>query len=78
MAALCEKFGEGDLEEARNIHYELLSLFKGLFFETNPMPVKAALAAMGLIENILRLPLTPMSPEGYAKLEPILKQLALV
>ena len=41
------------------------------------MPVKAALAKMGLIENVLRLPLTSMRPEPYAKLEPILNDLGL-
>lgn len=78
MAALCAEAAKGDFEAARAIHYELLPLFKGLFFETNPIPVKAALAHMGLIENVLRLPLTPMEPESFARLEPILARLELV
>jgi len=77
MAALCNAFNGGDLEAARKVHYELAPLFKGLFFETNPMPVKAVLARMGLIENVLRLPLTPMRDEIYAKLDPIAKKLGL-
>ena len=44
MAALCAAANESDYSTARRIHYELLPLFKGLFIETNPMPVKAALA----------------------------------
>ncbi len=76
--ALCAAFDRGDLDEARRIHFELLPLFGGLFFETNPMPVKAALAKMGLIQNNLRLPLTPMRPELFAKLDPILKQVGVI
>lgn len=78
MAALCKQFANGDIEAARRTHYELLPLFKGLFIETNPMPVKACLAKMGLIENVLRLPLTPALPETEAKLEPILKDLGAI
>lgn len=78
VARLCRAFSEGNLQEARQIHFELLPLFKALFFETNPIPVKAALAAMGLIENHLRLPLTPMQPGKYAQLEAVLKSLGMV
>lgn len=78
IAALCKAANNGDYPAARAVHYELMPLFKGLFFETNPMPVKAALAKMGLIENVLRLPLTPMSPGAFAKLEPILQSLKLI
>jgi len=77
MAKMCTSFLDGDVDGARELHYELLGLFKALFIETNPMPVKAALAHMGLIENILRMPLTPMLPEKFAQLEPILKQLGV-
>ncbi len=78
MAALCAQTARGDLDASRQIHFELLSLFKALFIETNPMPVKAALARMGLIENVLRLPLTPALPETTARLEPILKDLGAI
>jgi len=54
-----------------------MALFKGLFLETNPMPVKAALARMGLIENVLRLPLVRMSDSAFARLDPILAKLGL-
>lgn len=77
-AGLCAEFRKGNLDAAQKLHYELMPLFKALFLETNPMPVKAALARMGLIENILRLPLTPMRPEPFAKLEAVLKQLGLI
>ncbi len=78
MVALHEAFDAGNLERARELHYELLPLCRGLFLESNPMPVKAALAGMGLIENVLRLPLTSMRPEKYAELEPILKQVGAI
>jgi 4-hydroxy-tetrahydrodipicolinate synthase len=77
MHALCEAAARQDYEAARATHYELMPLFKGLFFETNPMPVKAVLAKMGLIENVLRLPLTPMRPDTFARLEPVAKGLGL-
>jgi 4-hydroxy-tetrahydrodipicolinate synthase len=63
---------EGKLEEARKLHYQLLPLMQANFLETNPIPVKAALAMMGLIEEVYRLPLVPMKPENRAKLEKVL------
>lgn len=78
MADLCSKFLSGDVKGARKIHFELLALFKALFIETNPMPVKAALARMGLIENVLRMPLTPMLPDKFSQLETVLAQLGLI
>lgn len=78
MAQLCAAANAGDYATAREIHFRLAPLFKALFIETNPLPVKAILAQMGLIENVLRLPLTPMSDAGQAKLTPVLKQLGLI
>lgn len=78
VAALCAAANAGDFAGAKALHYKLMPLFKALFFETNPMPVKAALAKMGLIENNLRLPLVPMSPSIFARMEPVLKNLALI
>ena len=52
---------EGAWDEARELHFELLALHRALFLETNPIPVKTALAAMGLIEPDLRLPLCDMA-----------------
>ena len=74
---MCVKFLQGDINGARALHYELFGLFKALFIETNPMPVKAALAHMGMIENILRMPLTPMLPEKFAQLEVVLNKLGV-
>ena len=76
-AALCAAVNADDYARARELHYKLTPLFKGLFFETNPMPVKAALAKMGLIEDVLRLPLVSMSDGGSARFEPILADLGI-
>jgi 4-hydroxy-tetrahydrodipicolinate synthase len=78
MAQLCDAANAGDYAKAREIHYRMMPVFKALFFETNPLPVKAALAKMGLIRNVLRLPLTPMSEAGQAKLEPVLREAGLI
>jgi 4-hydroxy-tetrahydrodipicolinate synthase len=78
VAALCAEWSAGNSEAARRIHFELFPLFKALFIETNPMPVKAALARMGLIENRLRLPLTPMLPEKFAPLAAVLERLGVI
>jgi 4-hydroxy-tetrahydrodipicolinate synthase len=60
---------DGKLEEARKLHFQLLPLIQANFLETNPIPVKAALAMMGMIEEVYRLPLVPMKPENRARLE---------
>jgi len=75
IAQMCAEFDKGNLAEAQRLHFELLPLFKALFLETNPIPVKAALARMGLIQNVLRLPLTSMREELFAKLDKVLAQL---
>ena len=54
------------MQEAGTIHRRLLPLFKALFIESNPGPVKFLLAALGLIENELRLPLVPFEPASEA------------
>jgi len=68
----------GQFESAREIYYELLPLMNANFLETNPIPVKAALAMMGLIEDRLRLPLIPMSAGPREKLRRALADLGLI
>lgn len=60
---MCKMFFEGDLAGARKLQLELLPLINSLFSEVNPIPVKAAMAAMGYCDNYLRLPLTPMDAD---------------
>ena len=62
MRALSDHARAGRMREAEAIHRRLLPLFRALFIESNPGPVKFLLAAMGLIENELRLPLVPVEP----------------
>jgi 4-hydroxy-tetrahydrodipicolinate synthase len=62
MRALCDHARAGRLREAEEVHRRLLPLFKALFVESNPGPVKYLLSAMRLIENELRLPLVPVEP----------------
>jgi 4-hydroxy-tetrahydrodipicolinate synthase len=69
MTRLAHLLLEGKLEAARQLHFSLLPLMQVNFIETNPIPVKAALAMMGMIEEVYRLPMVPMQPENRAKLE---------
>lgn len=62
MTALVHLTSAGDLDAAREAQYRLLPLMDANFLETNPSPVKAGLATMGKIRNVLRLPLVPVGP----------------
>ena len=73
-AELCRKFFEGDVAGAAKMQLDLLSLINALFCEVNPIPVKAAMAAMGYCEKYLRLPLTTMEPEHEAKLLALMQE----
>lgn len=64
-AEMCAKFFSGDVSGAAKMQLELIPLINALFSEVNPIPVKAAMAAMGYCENHLRLPLTPMEDANY-------------
>ncbi len=75
---LCHRFFDGDVAGSRAMQCELLPLINALFSEVNPIPVKAAMAAMGFCENYVRLPLTTMEPEHEAKLLALMKQQGLV
>jgi|SRR5438105_34470 len=60
MSELCDCLRDGNIAGARERHFRLLPWMRAAFFESNPLPVKAALAMMRKIENVLRLPLVPM------------------
>lgn len=68
---------KGERDPARDIHHKMMDLFKGAFVESNPIPIKYIMARMGYGENTPRLPLTPLSEAGMAKLNPILENLGL-
>jgi len=78
VTRLVHAFLEGDLGKARDQHYSLLSLVRSLFLETNPIPVKTALALMQKIKPDLRLPLIPLKAENLTKLKAELKRHALI
>ena len=71
---LCRRFFDGDVAGSAALQCRYLSLINALFSEVNPIPVKAAMAAMGWCENYLRLPLTPMEPEHEQKLLALLRE----
>ena len=70
---MCARFFDGDLTGAARLQMYYLPLINALFSEVNPIPVKAAMAAMGWCENYLRLPLTTMEEEHWAKLKTIMQ-----
>jgi 4-hydroxy-tetrahydrodipicolinate synthase len=63
----------GDFERGRELHYQLLPLFRALFVETNPIPVKAAASLLGLCSDELRLPLVPMSGGNLRMLQEVME-----
>ena len=75
---ICDSFFAGDVVKARAIQLELLPLINALFSEVNPIPVKAAMAAMGWCENYVRLPLTCMEEKNEAKLLELMKEQNLI
>jgi 4-hydroxy-tetrahydrodipicolinate synthase len=73
VATMVRAFAKGDTKKALAIHQKLYPLFKDLFIETNPVPVKAALAMLGLIDEEYRLPLVRMSAANRATLKAAMK-----
>lgn len=78
MSEMIKAARAGQAEKARTMHYELLPLFRAMFAETNPIPVKACLAYMGLLKAEWRLPLCPPGPETGKLLKNILKGQGLI
>jgi 4-hydroxy-tetrahydrodipicolinate synthase len=75
---MCHAFLEGDMATAWQMQAKYLSLINALFCEVNPIPVKAAMSAMGFCEDYLRLPLTPMEDAHRAMLYDCMKQHGLI
>jgi 4-hydroxy-tetrahydrodipicolinate synthase len=78
MAQMWDAFTAGDLARAREIHYRLLPLHDAMFLETNPIPVKTALALMGRCTDEMRLPLCPMGEGNLGKLKDALENYGLL
>ncbi len=77
MANLVDTFEAGDLDNARQIHFDLFDIFKAIFLETNPIPVKTALQMMGMLNGKMRLPLCEMGP-AKEQLRDVLKKQGLI
>lgn len=75
---ICKDFFEGRVDEARKAQLKYLPLISALFCEVKPIPVKAAMAAMGFGDNELRLPLTKIEPEHEKRLYELMKQHGLI
>ena len=78
LSAMCGALNDGNYDDARTLHFKLEPLNKGMFIETNPISVKTELSMMGKIEEEMRLPLCPMSPENKEKLRIIIKDYGLI
>ena len=78
MADFIGAIREGDMAKAEVLNEELTPLFTNCFVESNPIPAKAAMAAMGLIENELRLPLVPCQQSTYDLMVDTIKQIGLL
>jgi 4-hydroxy-tetrahydrodipicolinate synthase len=74
VSQMVKFFTAGKSAAALRLHEKFYPLFKDLFIETNPTPVKAALAMMKLIEEEYRLPLVPMNPKNWDALRTTLKR----
>lgn len=75
---ICRKYLDGDVEGSRRMQLEAIELYKALFCEVNPIPVKKALNLMGMGTGALRMPLCPMEPANVKRLENAMKAYGLI
>ena len=75
---ICDRFFKGDIAGSAKLQLDLLPMVSALFCEVNPIPVKAAMAAMGYCEDVIRMPLTPMEEDHRAKMVSIMKEWNLI
>lgn len=78
VADMCAFWAQGRYDEARALHFKLEPLNASMFIETNPIPVKTALALMGKIQEEFRMPLCEMAPANRDKLKRVLKDMKLI
>jgi len=78
VAALAHAMLDGKIEKAAGLHEKLSPLFRNCFVESNPIPAKAALAAMGMMANELRLPLVPCQQKTYDLMVETIKDLSII
>jgi len=78
ISGIYDAFAAGEFEKAQKLHHRLQKLCGTLFIETNPVPVKSAVAMMGKIEDELRLPLAPLAPANRERLAQVLREYELI
>ncbi len=78
MHEMCVAAVQGDLVKARELNFRMLGLYRQLFCEANPIPVKWACQQLGLIEAGIRLPLTPLSSECHDRVRTAMRQAGLL
>ncbi|HXE81419.1 MAG TPA: dihydrodipicolinate synthase family protein, partial [Vicinamibacterales bacterium] len=78
MTAIVEAAARGDFAAARAAHTRLMPLMIVEFVESNPIPVKAAMAMMGLLEEVYRLPMVPPSDASRRKIADVLSELEIM
>lgn len=78
MVRMTEALLSGNMSEARELHHRLTPLFRNCFIESNPVPVKAGLAAMGLLAEEFRLPLVPGTRKTYETMRRTIEELGLI
>jgi 4-hydroxy-tetrahydrodipicolinate synthase len=78
MVQMVEAAERNDFAAARQIHARIVPLLLANFIEANPIPVKAAMAAMGLLEDVYRLPMVPAQKASLEKLQTVLRELGLL
>lgn len=78
MVRMTEALLSGNIPEARELHHRLTPLFRNCFIESNPVPVKAGLAAMGLLAEEFRLPLVPGTRKTYETMRRTIEELGLI
>ena len=74
VSDMVNALSNGDWERGREIHYELLPLFRALFVETNPIPVKTAASILGLCSDEMRLPMIPLQDENLDTLRRVMEE----
>jgi 4-hydroxy-tetrahydrodipicolinate synthase len=78
MSEFVDKLLNGEMDDAKTLHHKLTPLFKSCFVESNPIPVKAGMYKMGLLENVLRAPLYASTEATLKTMEGTLKELNLI
>ena len=78
MEEMCQAALAGDIEKARTLHYSLLPFFRAEFIDTNPVPIKYMMALKGMLKEVYRLPLCPMSDDDKASVKKVMQDMGLI